>query len=95
MPENEEKDINKIKTSWKIDKQIPLALIFSILLQCGVGIWWGATLTNNLENVATQVKEIRIDIYTIRDADKDKALINHKVDDVTRRVQNLEIKIER
>lgn len=36
---------------WTVDKKIPLALIFAILLQTIAGVWWAATTTARLSVV--------------------------------------------
>lgn len=36
---------------WTVDKKIPLALIFAIMLQTIAGVWWAATTTARLSVV--------------------------------------------
>lgn len=38
---------------WHLDKRIPVAFIFTIILQTGVGVWWAATLQTQV-NANTQ-----------------------------------------
>lgn len=30
--------------AWHLDKRVPIALLFAILLQTGMGVWWGARI---------------------------------------------------
>lgn len=87
------------KTGWTIDKSIPLAFILavslSILIQIGSSIWWSATVTNKLENVISQVSDIKSNIYMINDAEKDKELINHKLIIINNRIDKIEDKISK
>lgn len=34
---------------WKLDKHIPVALIFAILIQSGMGLWWAATTSARVD----------------------------------------------
>jgi hypothetical protein len=34
---------------WKLDRHIPIAVIFTIIMQTGVAIWWMADLSSRLE----------------------------------------------
>ena len=44
---------------WHLDKRVPVALIFAILLQTGTAFWWAASIN---ERVTTAEEEIeRID----------------------------------
>jgi len=40
---------------WTVDKKIPLALIFAIMLQTVAGVWWAATTTSRLDTVEKRV----------------------------------------
>lgn len=41
-------------TSWHLDRRIPIALIVSIALQTGLGIWWAADLSARVGQVERQ-----------------------------------------
>lgn len=45
----------QIDKKWHLDKRVPVALIITIALQTGLGIWWAAQLServNTLERAA-------------------------------------------
>lgn len=39
------------RSGWQIDRKIPVALIVSIFMQTGLGIWWIATANQRLSNL--------------------------------------------
>jgi TolA-binding protein len=41
---------------WHLDRKVPLALIVTIILQTGLGIWWASGLTSRVDR-AMQVNE--------------------------------------
>lgn len=41
---------------WHLDRKVPLALIVTILLQTGLGVWWAAGLTSRVDR-AMQVND--------------------------------------
>ena len=43
--------------SWHLDKKVPIALIFAILLQTVAFAWWGATLTARVDFLERQIAE--------------------------------------
>ena len=71
---------------WHVGKEIPLALIFTLAVQTGGGIWWAASLSSKLDNMAGQLAEVRAEKYTAHDAEKDLRLINSRIDEVNRRL---------
>ncbi len=43
---------------WHLDKRVPIALIVTIMLQCGAGIWWGATMAARLDNQERRIESL-------------------------------------
>lgn len=41
---------------WHLDRKVPLALIVTIVLQTGLGVWWAAGLTSRVDR-AMQVND--------------------------------------
>lgn len=41
-------------TSWHLDKRIPIALIVTLAVQTGLGIWWAADLSARVGQVERQ-----------------------------------------
>ena len=35
---------------WKVEKKIPLALIFAMLIQTGGALWWAASITGEVRS---------------------------------------------
>jgi hypothetical protein len=40
---------------WHLDKRVPLALIFAILVQTGAALWWAAGVNARVEQLERQV----------------------------------------
>lgn len=52
--------------TWKLDKHVPIAVIFTLVLQTGLAIWWTAKLESRVE-----VLELYV---TTRSADGDRLI---------------------
>lgn len=80
------------REGWHVGKEIPLAMIFAIIMQtCGV-IWWAAVLTTKLDDLSYQVAALSADKYSQKDAEKDKQIIMQQINFVSTRVDKLERK---
>lgn len=44
---------------WTIDKSIPLALIVTIVLQGGIGVWWASNLSTRTETMEKLVAALQ------------------------------------
>ena len=55
----------KEDSSWHLDKKVPITLIVALVLQSGGFIWWGAS-------ISFQVEENKVDLLTIN-----KDLVKH------------------
>jgi hypothetical protein len=88
VTESEPKKVQR--EHWHIGKEIPIMLIFAILIQTAGGIWWAATLTNKLDNLVTQLSDIKQESYSKIDAAKDIELMNFKISDLSNRLNRLE-----
>ena len=42
-------EISENKSNWRIDKQIPIAVIFAMLIQTGAIIWWAGKLDSRVQ----------------------------------------------
>lgn len=78
---------------WHVGKEIPLAMLFAIMLQTGAAIWWAAsfsaTVTAKLDDLSSQVAALTADRYSQHDAMRDQALINEKIDNLKSQVEDL------
>lgn len=75
---------------WHVGKEVPIALLFAMLVQTGGWIWWAATMSAKIDGLALQVTSMYAEKYTQSDAQKDKALVMEEIADLTRRVAALE-----
>lgn len=44
---------------WHLNKSVPIALIFAILIQCGAWIWSLSKLQSNVKNNASDIIELQ------------------------------------
>lgn len=81
---------------WHVGKEIPLAMLFAILVQTGAAIWWAAsfsaTVTTKLDDLSNQVAALTADKYTQHDAIRDQALLNEKIENLKLQVEDLKWK---
>lgn len=77
---------------WHLGKEIPISIIFALLVQTGGGIWWAATLTNKFDNILLEISSIKSERYTKSDSEKDLLIIKYKLDDLKDRIENIENK---
>lgn len=75
---------------WHVGKEIPLAIIFAIAVQTMGGVWFAATYVAKIDTLSTMVAELRASLYTKEDALRDKEMYAARVDDIARRVAELE-----
>jgi hypothetical protein len=47
--------MNEDDTRWHLDKRVPLALLFAILVQTGAALWWAAGVNARVEQLERQV----------------------------------------
>lgn len=43
--------VDQSDTRWHVDRKIPLALIFTIFIQTGGVVWWGASISARIETL--------------------------------------------
>ncbi len=75
---------------WHVGKEIPIAVMLTLLVQTGGIVWWAATVSGKLDSVMAQVSELRSERYTKNDAQRDQALVQQQFRDMERRVATLE-----
>lgn len=80
----------RVHESWHVGKEIPLAMLFAIFLQTAGAIWWAATMSAKLDDLSYQVAALTADKYSQHDSVRDQALITEKMNNLTRRIENLE-----
>ena len=45
--------------SWHVDKRVPVALIFTLLFQGSIGIWWGSQISARVAALEESRLELR------------------------------------
>jgi hypothetical protein len=75
---------------WHVGKEVPLAMIAGMLLQTGGVIWWAASLSVKIDYVSAQIIELKSEKQININAQRDVALATQRIDELDRRVINLE-----
>lgn len=75
---------------WHVGKEIPLALIVMLFLQTGGWVWWAATQSAKLDEIARAVGKFEMGQYTKSDAERDRALSDQRDREMERRIGSLE-----
>lgn len=78
---------------WHVGREIPVAVMFTLLVQTGGVVWWAANITAKLESLTVQVQELRAVKYTAADAVRDQALLLQRVDSLDRRLSIVETQV--
>jgi cell division protein FtsB len=78
------------KESWHVGKEIPIAMLFAIMVQSCTAIWWAATLTAKLDDLSYQVAALSAEKYTKSDAEKDQRYLSQRITDTERRLNYVE-----
>lgn len=76
---------------WHVGKEIPIALIFALFIQTAGWIWWAATQSAKLDTLTQLMAQFQTTQYTQADAGRDKQLIMTQYDNLSRRVDKLEL----
>lgn len=84
---------NRRGEKWHIGKEIPLALVFSILFQTGGVIWWAATLSGKIDTLSEKVVKLQEEKLVQDTIRRDVAVISQMVITNTRRLEYLESKV--
>ncbi len=80
------------REGWHVGKEIPLAMIFAIIVQTMGAVWWAAVLSTKLDDLSYQVAALTADKYSSKDAEKDKQMVMQQINFVSSRVDKLERK---
>ena len=75
---------------WHVGKEIPLALIFAIVGQTAIGVWWAATQSAKLDNLTAMVDSFRASQYTTSDARRDMELMLERDRALSKRIDMIE-----
>lgn len=75
---------------WHIGREVPVAVMMTLLFQTGGIVWWAANITAKLETLTSQVAELRAEKYTARDAVRDQALCAQRMGSLEQRISSVE-----
>jgi hypothetical protein len=75
---------------WHVGKEIPLAMIFGMMIQTSGVIWWAASLSAKLDYLTEQVASLQHDRGRQENSFKDIAVIEQRLDTNERRILILE-----
>ena len=64
----------RAKDRWHVGKEIPIAVLFAVLMQTAGGLWWAASLSAKIDSAIAQLAEFRAERYTKDDARRDREL---------------------
>lgn len=80
---------------WHVGREIPIALIFALLIQTGAGVWFMSNLSSKVDRALEQLAEFRVERYTKEDARRDRELFLQTMRDLERRVGEVEVTARR
>ena len=81
---------NNEREKWHVGKEIPIAVIFTLIFQTAGVIWWAASLSGKIDNLTEQVAWLKADRRLQENSYKDIAVIEQRIDSNERRLLLLE-----
>lgn len=84
----------KIEDRWHVGKEIPLAVLFTLVIQTGGGVWWLAQVSSKIDYAIVTMQEFKAERYTRDDARRDRELASQRDAEHDRRLANLEASLE-
>ena len=63
------------KEHWHVGREIPIALIFVVLIQTAGGVWWASTMTSKIDSALVTLSEFRAERYTKEDGRRDREFL--------------------
>lgn len=79
---------------WHVGKEVPIAVLFTLLVQTGGGIWWLAQVSAKIDYAIAAMAEFKADRYTQADARRDLELLRSHDNEHDRRLAVLESQLE-
>ena len=84
----------RVRDHWHIGREIPIAVLFVLLVQTGGGIWWAATLSSDMRTVQAALKQFETERYTKEDARRDKELFLQLMESSRRADESFERRLQ-
>lgn len=75
---------------WHVGKEVPIAVLLTLVVQTAGGIWWLAQLSAKIDAAITTLAEFRVERYTREDARRDRELMMAVIEQQRQRDQDLE-----
>lgn len=70
---------------WHIAKEVPIAVLFMLVVQTAGGIWWLAQLSAKIDGAISRLAEFQVERYTREDARRDREFLFAVIDQVRQR----------
>ena len=80
-------------SDWHLDKRVPVALILTLALQAGAGVWWDSTTNERLSQVERRLEGFASRTEAMREEMQDQgrtiAVLLSRIDDTNRNLDLL------
>jgi hypothetical protein len=78
---------------WHVGKEVPLAVLFTLMVQTGGGIWWLAQVSSKIDYAVQTLQTFQAERYTREDARRDKELMLSVVEALKQKESDMERRI--
>lgn len=75
---------------WHVGKEIPIAVIVTMIMQTMGGVWFAATYVAKIDTLTNMVVDFKASQYTQKDAENDRKLASQRTAELERRIVKLE-----
>lgn len=79
---------------WHVGKEVPIAVLFTLVVQTGGGIWWLAQVSSKIDYAIATMQEFKAERYTRDDARRDRELAAQRDAEHDRRLAAIEASLE-
>ena len=79
---------------WHVGKEVPIAVLFTLVVQTGGGIWWLAQVSSKIDYAIATMQEFKAERYTRDDARRDRELAAQRDAEHDRRLASIEASLE-
>lgn len=83
---------------WHLDKRVPVAIIFAILVQSGSMIWWASNMNARVENLEADRTEAeareQVTTRTVSEQGRDIAVMVSQMQETNRQLERLYAQVE-
>lgn len=79
---------------WHVGKEVPIAVLFTLVVQTGGGIWWLAQVSSKIDYAVSTMQEFKAERYTRDDARRDRELAQQRDAEHDRRLAAIEASLD-